>query len=202
MTYNLQIPGWMSELQLQVIERLAQKAKPGGTIVEVGSLYGRSAWCWAKSCDPTVSVYAIDIWEYHLPYCEWSVGFNPPDNEGSGRVDPPNLELTIEQNFLNFTSDCPNIISMKAKSPEDLDQKQWIDKDIDIVFLDQEHINPEFTNNLVFWDKVNPRIICGHDHVPKFPEVMNTVVKWSWKNNRTYAVRYGIWFSYRDDTLL
>ena len=58
--YNLDIDGWMMETELQEIERLAAEVPANGLIVEVGCLYGRSTYAWAKSCDPSVKVLVID----------------------------------------------------------------------------------------------------------------------------------------------
>lgn len=50
----------MMEVELQEIERLASEVPANGLIVEVGCLYGRSTYAWAKSCHPSVKVLAID----------------------------------------------------------------------------------------------------------------------------------------------
>lgn len=58
--YDLAVPGYMSEPELQQIEQWASLVPPGGVIVEVGSFKGRSSVAWAASCDPSVTVYCID----------------------------------------------------------------------------------------------------------------------------------------------
>lgn len=56
----------MMESELQEIERLASEVPANGLIVEVGCLYGRSTYAWAKSCDPSVKVLVIDpFYEEH-----------------------------------------------------------------------------------------------------------------------------------------
>jgi hypothetical protein len=65
MPYNLEIDGWMSEIELQDIERLARTVPANGVIVEVGSWKGRSAVAWATSSDPSVTVYCFD------PFYRW-----------------------------------------------------------------------------------------------------------------------------------
>jgi len=61
--YNLNIPGWMAEDDLKVIEELASKVPQNGIIVEIGSFAGRSSYAWSKSCDPSVTVFCIDKWD-------------------------------------------------------------------------------------------------------------------------------------------
>jgi predicted O-methyltransferase YrrM len=58
--YNVDIDGWMSVSELIQIEEWASLVPLNGTIVEVGSYKGRSAYAWAGSCDPSVKVYCID----------------------------------------------------------------------------------------------------------------------------------------------
>lgn len=58
--YDLNIEGFMMEPELQLIEKLAESVPKDGIIVEVGTFKGRSAYAWAMSCDPSVTVYCID----------------------------------------------------------------------------------------------------------------------------------------------
>src|SRR5258707_3618142 len=72
MPYNLNIPGWMPESELKILEEVAQTIPKGGRMVEVGPFCGRSSWCLAKSADPSVKVTCLDIWDtsihpYHPP---------------------------------------------------------------------------------------------------------------------------------------
>ena len=58
--YNLDIEGFMTEPELQFIEKLAETVPKDGIILEMGAYKGRSSYAWAKSCDPSVTVYCID----------------------------------------------------------------------------------------------------------------------------------------------
>lgn len=60
MAYDLNIEGWMSELELQAIEQLALIPPSGGVVAEVGSWMGRSAVCWAMTARPDVTIYCFD----------------------------------------------------------------------------------------------------------------------------------------------
>ena len=57
MPYNLRIPGRFTERELWAIEAMAKSVPPGGVVVEVGSYLGLSSYAWAKSVDPSVTVY-------------------------------------------------------------------------------------------------------------------------------------------------
>lgn len=85
--YNLDIEGFMTESELIQIEKWAHEVPANGIIVELGSFKGRSAYTWAKSCDPSVTVYCIDAFQ------EWY------------------------SDFLVNTKECTNIITIKGFFP-------------------------------------------------------------------------------------
>jgi predicted O-methyltransferase YrrM len=60
MAYDLNIEGWMSENELQVIEQLALIPQNNGVVAEVGSWMGRSAVCWAMTAHPSTTIYCFD----------------------------------------------------------------------------------------------------------------------------------------------
>lgn len=60
---NRAIPGQMTDGELRRLIDLARAVPPGGVIVEVGSLYGLSAWHMAKHCSPGTRVFCIDPWK-------------------------------------------------------------------------------------------------------------------------------------------
>ncbi|NNF80508.1 MAG: hypothetical protein HKN05_20995, partial [Rhizobiales bacterium] len=155
MPYNLEIPGQVSETQLKAIELVASLVPKDGTVVEVGSLFGRSSWAWAKSVDPFVSVNCIDPW----------VG-----NEGvRGLEQQLGIKYGLEQ-FEEYTKDCENLTALKGFSP--IDFQGW-DKDIDLYYEDAVHNDPVLSQNLDFWtSKLKPEgIVCGDDYRPRFADV-------------------------------
>ncbi|MCP5085031.1 MAG: class I SAM-dependent methyltransferase [Alphaproteobacteria bacterium] len=157
MPYNLDIPGQVSETQLKAIELVASLVPKDGTVIEVGSLFGRSSWAWAKSVDPFVSVNCIDPW----------VG-----NEGVRVIEQQlGIKYGLEQ-FQEFTKDCENLTAHKGFSPRDF---QGWDKDIDLYYEDAVHDDPVFSQNLDFWtSKLKPEgIVCGDDYRPRFADVQN-----------------------------
>jgi len=60
MPYKTDILGWMVESELKVLETIAKQVPVNGNIVEVGSMFGRSAVCFAMSADPSVTINCID----------------------------------------------------------------------------------------------------------------------------------------------
>lgn len=153
MPYDLNIPGHMTEEELTQIEYLASLVPENGTIVEMGSLFGRSAVAWAKSCHPSVNVYCVDLFR--------NVMVNP--------------SVDFYNKFVNNTKDIPNIIPIRAFSPY-VFEKQLPDK-LDLVFLDAIHTNPSDIDNIrYFLPKIKSGgILCGHDYDSGWPDVVQNV---------------------------
>lgn len=60
---NRDIPGQMSDAELERLIELARSVPQNGIIVEVGSLYGLSSWHLSKYCAQGVTVFCIDPWQ-------------------------------------------------------------------------------------------------------------------------------------------
>jgi predicted O-methyltransferase YrrM len=189
--------GWASSDQLALIEEWAKEVPKNGIVVEVGAFVGRSAWHWAKSVDPSVTVYAIDSWDPTL-YSKYRERRHLL--EGT-RLDPKTVECTFDD-FSKNTYDCPNLIGVKARSPNI--PSVILDKlhNVDLIYLDDSHVNPEFKNNVEFWIKrLKPKgIFCGDDflagHVP------TTVSHFAFLNKKQLYARSNFWRMYDwDETI-
>jgi hypothetical protein len=156
MPYNLDIPGQVSVDQLRAIEAVAALVPEKGKLVEVGSLFGRSSWAWAKSVNPSVTLYCIDAWK---------------DDDIRTMQAPHGISCGIEQ-FRAFTQDCPNILPMQGYSPTGF--LSWTDP-IDLYYEDAAHTDPILSQNLEFWTaRLKPGgIICGGSYRPRFADVQH-----------------------------
>lgn len=168
MPYNPHISGWMPAIDLEYLELLASRVPPKGIIVEIGSFKGRSAWTLAKSCDPSVTVYCIDLWDD--AYQE----IHPPKD---GEPTPG----TMYEEFLKNVKDCPNIIPIRGNST----QISWPkEKAVDLVFIDGDHDSPQVDQDLEVWVKrLKPGgVLTGHDFKPYGnPDVCRAVIRLSKK---------------------
>jgi predicted O-methyltransferase YrrM len=185
--------GWASPSQLAVIEHFAKHVPENGIIVEIGSFAGRSAWHWAKAC-PTATVYAVDSWDTTV-YSKYRK--RREDLRGT-RIDKNIVECTLEDFLLN-TRDCSNIVPVKARSPDlpaDILEKL---SQVDLVYIDDSHKNPEFENNFEFWrQRVKPGgVFCGDDF--RVPDVCNVVVQYAMLNKKQLYARSNIWRLYETD---
>lgn len=163
MAYDLNIRGWMSEMELKVIEQLAQLVPENETIIEIGSMMGRTAFCWAAT-NPTATVICFDQW----------VGEDSGDSNLSNEVGSPikgdhnTLEL-----FIKNTSELKNVIPIRAIAPE----FPIIDNSPFLVFIDTAHKNPCDWDTIQYWlPKIKKGgILCGHDFSEQFPDVVENV---------------------------
>lgn len=155
MPYNLNIPGQVSEDQLKAIELVASLVPARGHVVEVGSLFGRTSWAWAKSVDPSVTVHCIDPWKK-------SSGVRSMEKRHG-------IEYGLEQ-FKAYLADCANVEPHQGYSPRDF--TDW-DLPVDLYYEDAVHTDPVLSRNLDFWSSKASAssILCGDDYRPRFPDV-------------------------------
>jgi hypothetical protein len=180
MPINLNIPGQLTQLETKAIELTASLVPEKGVIVEVGSLLGLSSWIWAKSADPSVTVYCIDPWE----------------SQGSGGnfgklAESRGQRFTKEQ-FLKNVADCTNIVALQGYSPKDF--QDWT-RTIDLYFEDAVHTDPTLTANIGFWShhlNING-ILCGHDFLDRFPDIVREARRNAFEKKRQLWIFDAFW---------
>jgi len=154
--YNKEIPGQISTADLKALEFLAQTVPKYGIIIELGSLFGKSSWCLAKSCDPTVTVHCVDNWQNII---------HSKQENLNGK------EITKELH-IKYTNDCHNIVRHKTQIQNFT--KQWSGGRVDLIFIDAIHeLKNDFKNCLREWKNRSLKshgIISGHDYNGEFPE--------------------------------
>ena len=146
--YDMSIKGHMNEIELKVIERWASEVPENGVIVEVGSLFGRSAVAWAKSCHPSVNVYCVDAFY---------------DAQGDN---------DFYDEFHENTKDIPNIHPVARVCPF-FKYSKHIGEPADIFFVDAAHFNPNDWHIIQFGlrNLKSGGLLCGHDYLSTFPDV-------------------------------
>jgi predicted O-methyltransferase YrrM len=143
--YNRQVPGWLGDGDVNVLYRLARTVPPGGTIVEIGSMHGKSA-CSIASVATDALIYCFDFW---------------PGNDiiASDEI----IRLNTIERFTEYTSRYPNIIPNKVSSNLDYG---WDKPQIDMFFIDAAHTNPTDWESIEYWlpHIKSGGVICGHDY--------------------------------------
>lgn len=148
----MSIKGHMNETELRCIERWASEVPENGVIMEVGSLYGRSAIAWAKSCHPSVNVYCVDTF-YDIAE-----------------------DVDFYAEFRENTKDIPNIIPIATICPY-FPYARYVGKPADIFFIDAAHSNPNDWHIIQFALKnlKSGGLLCGHDYLSVYPDVIENV---------------------------
>lgn len=172
-----EIPGQVGWNELLAIGRLARGLTQPGVIVEVGAMFGRSSFAWAKNA-PSSRVISID------PFVRepWIVELVER---------PQNVPMPFSIAAHRFyTSKCFNITRLKGYSPDV--GKGW-STPIDIYFDDGDSSTEGLKRNFDFWEPfVKTRgIICG-SHADA-PATLALVRKYELKWNVTANVTADFW---------
>lgn len=171
MPYNKNIVGYMTEMELASLGQLAACVPLNGTIVEVGSCFGRSSVCFALS-SLTSTVYCVDNFHEEDWVCEQNIPI-----EYSLRHNMPIYGETYntKKMFMSNTANIPNIVMIEGNSPKNI---TYNGGEIDLFFLDAEHSNPGDWDNICYWLPLVKKggVISGHDHDSSdFPDVVRNV---------------------------
>ena len=173
---ELNIPGQLSQEELEAIKSIASQAPENSCIVETGSLYGLSSVAWASFAPQNSTVYSIEPW---VP-AEWVEALFP---------DCPPLS---REAFEHFTARY-NIVAIQAYSPDGV--ADWR-KPVDIYFEDSVHWNPLLRRNLRFWLQFmkSNSIMCGHDYCEQWPDVISEVDALVREMDTRLSVKGAVWW--------
>ena len=166
MPYDLNIIGHMVETELKVIEGWAQSVPKNGVVVEIGSFFGRSAVCWALSADPSVKIFCGDMFLDTFTTRNISMNY-------SG-APAPSTSYPQWEIFKESIKPFKNIFLMRGRCPQGI---TYPGDPIDVFFLDAAHMNPSDWENITYFSQfLKPTsLICGHDYIPQFPDVIENV---------------------------
>lgn len=131
---GMHIWGWMNPPELEWLYRTAADMD---SIVEVGSLHGRSAFALLKACRG--AVYCIDPWDDEHGLCRPS--------------------------FMRSCGGFPNLVPVQGFSPGVIEEHAL--PDVDMVFVDGDHSWASIEADVEAWLPKTRRLICGHDYQPE-----------------------------------
>jgi hypothetical protein len=145
MLVNDTIPGWTGWGELKNLADLAEQIPDSGVIVEIGSLFGKTAMCLSQAA-PTCAIHCYDLWMGEIVI--------PSDGKEY---------INSIDTFKEFTKSCKNIFPKKINSVVDL---EYTANSVDMFFLDAAHKNPwDWEYIEYFLQKLKPGgILCGHDY--------------------------------------
>jgi predicted O-methyltransferase YrrM len=145
MSYNSEdnnIDGWMTRTEL---DWLYAKACEMESAVEVGSWEGRSSHALLSGCKGTV--WCVDHFK----------GSPSEINETHKRATEEDISKLFSDNVGHFQ----NLILMKMESTQAA--KMFLDKSVDMVFLDGAHDFESINADIKAWLPKAKKLICGHD---------------------------------------
>jgi len=165
------VPGLSTKKDIDIVYEWARTVPENGVIVELGTMFGRTAVALAEGAPASAKIYCIDYFDEYI--------HKSPPSQGQGLVDvgfwQPDKTYNTEIEFTKFTKDYTNIIPLKL----DLSLKVYpYDKEpIDLLFLDCAHVNPNDLMNIIYFKSfLKPNsLICGHDYSNAFPDVIKNV---------------------------
>jgi len=153
------IPGWFGDNDIETLSRLSSNIV-NGTIIELGSLHGRTSYCLAKS-SPTSKIFCLDYW----------------DGSMVASSDTFNRPYVIEL-FKMYTSECPNITPVQLSHTQKI-TPLW-EEPVDMIFIDTSHENPNDWDIIKFWTPKIKKggVLCGHDYYVEntpYPDVNQNI---------------------------
>lgn len=174
MPYDLSIIGHMVEPELKIIETWAKAVPKNGVVVEIGSFFGRSSVCWAMTADPSVKIYCGDM--FLDTFVTRNTVLTYP-GAPAHNTSYPQWEI-FKENIKPFK----NVIPLRGWCPFGITYPGDL---IDVFFLDAAHTNPSDWENITYFSQfLKPTsLICGHDYIPDFPDVIENVQRLEKKYN-------------------
>jgi glycosyltransferase involved in cell wall biosynthesis/predicted O-methyltransferase YrrM len=151
--YTNGIEGWMSENELVALNNLAGNME---SIVEIGSWKGRSTHALLSGTKGRV--YAVD----HFG------GSQGEELQHKEAFDNPEV---VYKQFMENVGSFNNLEVIRKTSLGA--SKDFVDKSIDMVFIDGEHTYEGVKKDIESWLPKAKKIICGHDY--NWPDIKRAV---------------------------
>ncbi len=152
------IPGRMSRAELCWLYETAKKME---SVVEIGSLQGRSTFVLASGCNGGKGkVYAVDPWIFQGGWMTdpdlMLTGYNPGDS--------------FFKDFLKNCGHFPHLTAIKKRSVQAAAELPELK--VDMVFIDGNHDKKSVLADLKAWVPRAKKLVCGHDlDHPECPDV-------------------------------
>ena len=188
---NTRIPGWNREDILTVIADYSSKVKPGGNILELGALFGRTTHAIGNNKNLDVKLTVIDIWwgikhSNHLPGWYHDKKAGRPETALLERLTKhyPEESITGDDFYLLwqvFTSGIVNMNSIRDLTSIPNESFPEFDLIIHDAAHDYEHVYEDLTN---WFPKLkSDGVMIIDDYEPNFTGVIQAVDQYTLENN-------------------
>lgn len=156
------VAGFLSDSDIDAIGEIASQLPDSGNLIELGSLFGKSATAWAEFLkSKSYTIYAVDLFMIDL------MARSRPDREIFSAQFEGMIKYLIDkdithlQEFKNNTSEYKNIKPIIGRSEYYLDTLPQAY----CIFEDSDHHAYSLRKLPDWWDKILPGgILCGHDY--------------------------------------
>ena len=182
-------PALMVEIDVDTMIMLAQLIPIDGVAVEIGSMLGGSAKIICEHAPQMKNLYCIDVgWKLDIPCVDYS-----------------SLDSILHTFGLDRSKSCRRLASeilaphhdkvrlMDSQSPYEL---SWWTEQVDFVFEDSSHENPQLRDNLDFWwsHLKSGGIMAGHDFIPAWQDVYSEITAFTTQHGVDLKVNGTIWW--------
>jgi predicted O-methyltransferase YrrM len=188
--WSRRYPAMMGEADVDALANLSKLIPKDGVAVETGSRLGGSSKIILDHAPDIKRLYCIDV--------EWSL----PESPG---IKDPYMDQICEYWHIDRNTSCFKYASdmlssygnarlLAMSSPYELG---WWTEQIDFIFEDSGHANPQLRDNLDFWIPLvkSKGIIAGHDYNNKaWPDVIAEVHRIRDELGATLNVNGSIWW--------
>lgn len=151
--YALTVPGWMTNIELGWLAKMAAGLKPGATWLEVGTWMGRSWSAVALSLPERSTIFCVDdFWGKYAEPKEWT--------EKNGWAFPRFTQTCAEVQEAKKFMAMGVLISDSVQAASQCRNAMF-----DVIFIDGDHREAGVRADLEAWlPKLKPEgIMCGHD---------------------------------------
>lgn len=136
------IPGWTSDEECLWLHEQASRMN---SVVEIGSWVGKSTYALLTGCSG--DVWAVDH-------------FNGSPSE----IDTNHREANERDLYLDFMENVGMFKNLKVLKMDSLIAASFfLDRSVDMIFIDGEHTVESFTKDLIAWSPKCSKFLCGHD---------------------------------------
>ena len=140
------IPGATTNGELDIIYEWAKTVPENGVILELGSLFGRTAMAFVEGSHPSTKIYCVDKFNTFI-----NTSIKTNDAPG-GTIWNIGQSYDIEAEFTKNMQGYSNVIPLKleAKHNKVYPYKGEL---LDIFFIDSAHKNPDDIMNISYYRK-------------------------------------------------
>ena len=181
----MRIPGWNGDEILTVIADYSSKVKPGGNILELGALFGRTTYAIGNNKNLDVKLTVIDIW-WGITNHDKKAGL--PETALLERLikHDPEESITGDDFYLLWQVFTSGIVNMNSiRDLTSIPNESF--PEFDLIIHDADHEYEGVYADLVHWfPKLKDEgVMIIDDYEPQFPGLMKAVNQYVLENNLT-----------------